>query len=92
MFEEWQFSSNDEVLDYIRERCDDIERVVIPQHPFITLFDPQNQEDKRDIEAGMIIHLVSGNYQVLTPAEAEAVLNNGILNRRRIRIELGRET
>jgi hypothetical protein len=91
MFQEWHFASHEEVLDYIRARCDEIERVVVPQHPVITLYDPQNQRDKQDIEAGMIIHLTSGNYQVLTPAEAEAVLNSGILYRRRIPIELGRE-
>lgn len=92
MFEEWHFGSTDEVLDYIRERSDEIERVVIPQHPVVTLYDPQNGEDRQSIEAGMIIHLTTGNYQVLTPSEAETVLNSGILHRRRIRIELGRQT
>jgi hypothetical protein len=79
-----------EFLQYFRERSEDIAKVVIPQSPFITLHRP-GKPDVR-VDAAMIIHYKSGKVDALPKrADAEAILNDGILARMRIPIELGQQ-
>lgn len=80
----WNAGNTPELVRIIQEQSDDIEKVVIPQHPYIVL-------EGEQVEAGLVIHLISGRLRVIpNKTDAEAVLNDGILNRMSIRIELGR--
>ena len=84
--EAWNTGGTPELVRYIQERSDDIEKVVIPQHPCIAF--PATGEQ---VEAGLVIHLIGGDLKIIpNKQDAEAVLNDGILQRMRIRIELGR--
>lgn len=83
--EAWNCGGTPELLKYIQERSDDIEKVVIPQHPFIAF--PATGEQ---VEAGLVIHLIGGDLKIIpNRQDAEAILNDGILHRMKIRIELG---
>ena len=84
----YDFGDSDGVLAYIKERSDDIEKAVIPQMRSIDLVGKDGVV--ANIEAGLILHLCDGHKQFVTPVDAEIVLNDGILNRMRIRIELFR--
>jgi hypothetical protein len=90
MLEEQRFHNSDEVLRFVQERSDDIEKVVIPQHPFISVFDPKNPVEATEVPAGMVLHLIGDDFRIIHPKDAELILNDGILNRMRIKIELGR--
>jgi hypothetical protein len=87
MREHLQFSSMDELLRYVQERSDDIERVQIPRSPTVDLSHPPDPAVVHRVEAGMILRFVASNFEVLSVEQAEAVLNDGILNRAKIRIE-----
>jgi hypothetical protein len=90
MLEEDDFGSSESVLRDIQERSDDIEKAVIPQSSVITVYDPNNHLDAEEVEAGMFRHMVEGNLKIVHPKDAELILNDGILNRMKIKIELGR--
>ena len=90
MFDEQRFESSDELLRFIQEKTDDIEKAVIPQHPIISIFDPKNPAEFTEVPAGMVLHLIGGRLKIIHPADAQLILNDGILNRMRIKIELGR--
>ena len=80
----WNTGNTEALVRLIQEQSDDIEKVVIPQYPFVVL-------EGEQVEAGLIIHLVSGRLRIIpNKTDAEAVLNDGILNRMKIHIELGR--
>ena len=80
----WNAGGTAGLLQYIRERSDDIEKAVIPQHLSI-VFHPSEER----VEAGLVLHLVSGEVLIVNDKkDAEAVLNDGILHRMKIRIEL----
>ena len=80
----WNAGGTEGLLQYIRERTDDIEKAVIPQHLSV-VFHPGEEE----VEAALVLHLISGETLIVQEkADAEAVLNDGILNRMKIRIEL----
>ena len=77
-----------QLLRYFQERSDDITKVVIPQHPYIELAGKSGE--RTNVEAGLIIHLLNGDLKIVpNRQDAEAILNDGILTRMKIRIELG---
>jgi hypothetical protein len=79
----WNESGKQELLHYIRQRSNDIEKVVIPKPPYLLL--GQGEE----VEASLVIHLVSGERKIISSQQdAEAVLNDGILHELNIKIEL----
>lgn len=80
----WNAGGTAGLLKYIRERTDDIEKAVIPQHLSI-VFHPSEEA----VQAALVFHLMSGETLIVREKEdAEAVLNDGILNRMKIKIEL----
>lgn len=80
------FGDSDAVLSYIRERSEDLQRVVIPQSPYLTL--TKGGVPQRNVVVGMVLHFISGDRQFITPTDAQVILNDGILNRMKVRIEL----
>lgn len=86
--EQQDFGRSEDVLRYIQEKSEDIEKAVIPQTLSVVLTEPNMQST--EVEAGMILHMLNGHKKIIHPVDAQLILNNGILNRMRIRIELFR--
>ena len=81
-----KFASSEELLAFIKEKSDDIDRVVIPQMSELQISYRGMPVTKTD-KVGMILHMID-HMSVLVPSDAEMVLNDGILNRMNIKIEL----
>jgi hypothetical protein len=82
------FGSSENLLVFIKEKSEDIEKAVIPQ--FLGLTIKKAGTPIGNYEVGMILHMIDGTRKLLTPEDAEIVLNDGILARMKIRIELFR--
>jgi hypothetical protein len=82
------FGTSEKLLQYLREHSDDIEKAVIPQMESLTLMNAGQSEGA--VEVGMVLHMVEDRMIFLTPTDAEILLNDGILNRMEIKIELFR--
>ena len=80
------FGSSDALLAYIKNISDDIEKAVIPQTPEIFLTDGQRTIGHYPV--GMVLYMVNTHMKFLHYKDAEILLNDGLLNRLRIRIEL----
>ena len=83
--EPYELPSGQQLLRLIQEKSDDIEKVVIPQSPGVLSFmgTPIASLEKY----GMIIHMLQQRCLIGRP-DAELILNDGILSRMGIRIEL----
>ncbi len=79
------FGSSEALLRDIQERSEDIEKAVIPRCKVITI--TRNGQPRYDVEIGIVLHLLSGETDMLVPTDALIVLNDGILNRMKIPIE-----
>ena len=78
--------SSDALLAYIKSISDDIEKAVIPQTPEIFLTD--GQQTIGHYPVGMVLYMVNSHMKFLHHKDAEILLNDGLLNRLRIKIEL----
>lgn len=87
MPEEHNLGSTEALVRYVQERSDDIEKAVLyPPGGVIT----NNGVVVRGpfVQFALVLHLAD-RTQAVFGNDVEAVLNDGILNRMRIRIELG---
>jgi hypothetical protein len=82
------FGSSAALLEFLKEKSDDIERALIPQFP--TLAVTKHGQPIMELPVGMVLHMFDGHRKFITPVDAEMLLNDGILNRMRIKIELYR--
>jgi hypothetical protein len=80
--------SAEQATSYIKEHANQIKRAVLIPHAF--LFFPDNGEPHQEREAGMVLHLADGRLRFLGRETAETILNGGLLNRLKIRMELPR--
>lgn len=72
----------------IQERSDDIEKVVI-YPPGFSLVNAKGQRASHAIpQMIMLLHKVNGETLIVGAESAEHILNDGILNRMRIKIQL----
>lgn len=71
-------STSDELLTTIRERFDDIERAVLVPPGLISE------------QFVMVLDFMNGERQVIDADNAEIILNDGILNRMHVKIELAK--
>ena len=83
-----EFGGSEGVLRYIQEKSDDIEAVVIPQFHVGHIPATGNSPGVDIEDVGLVLHMVNGNQQLVQKQDAEVVLNDGILNRMRIKIYL----
>ena len=88
MFELHKFESSEALLAFVKERSDDMEKAIIPMSTTLH-FNPNDGGPAKIINnAGMVLNLINGMRHVLTKQDAESVLNDGILTRMKIPIEL----
>jgi hypothetical protein len=88
MLEPQDFGSSEAALRYIQEKSEDIEKAVIPQSLTILVSAPGMPNT--ELEAGMVLHMLNGHRKIIHPVDAELILNDGILHRMKIKIELFR--
>ena len=80
------FGESQRVLAFIQERSKELQHVVIPQLPSLTL--THDSVHYTNVEVGMVLEFIGGDREFLTPRDAEIVLNDGILNRLTIEVRL----
>ena len=80
------FGSTEALVKDIQERSDDITKVVLLRKKNALT---RNGASFLDLSnTGMILHFVGGKARLVTIQDAQAILNDGILNRMKIRIEI----
>lgn len=83
----FHFEDDEECLQFLKSRADDIAEVAIPVGgPVSVLHNGQTLGPYHGI--GMIVFMVSGDIHLLRPTRAELALNDGFLNRMRVKIRL----
>lgn len=80
------FGDSQGVLAYIQNRSQELEHVIIPQLPSLTL--TNDSVHYTNLEVGMVLELKGGGREFITPRDAEVVLNDGILGRMKVKILL----
>lgn len=82
-----QFTSDLDALNFLKARADDISQVAIPVGGPVTV---QHKGQLLGPFTGiaMIVFMVSGDIHLFRPPRAELILNDGFLNRMRIKISL----
>jgi hypothetical protein len=81
------FESDEEALQFLKTRADDIASVAIPVGgPVSVVHKGKTLGPYAGI--GMIVFMVSGDIHLLRPNRAELILNEGFLFRMRIQIKL----
>jgi hypothetical protein len=76
---------SDKLLRHIQERSDDIEKVIIPQTEHVSI----GGTIPAPFPPGIIICLINGEQWGISKEDAEIILNDGILNRMKIKIQIG---
>lgn len=80
------FGSNEELVKYLKARCDDIEKAVIIAPGLVQADGRVGHLD----DFQMVLHMVNGGGLRIGRNAAEMLLNDGLLNRLNIRIEFGK--
>lgn len=83
-----QFSSSEELLAYLRENVDDIERVVIPVQEAVQVVGPDGRRHSVVRGIGALIRLCSGRECCISRQDAAMLINDGVLQRLRIKCVL----
>jgi hypothetical protein len=81
------FASDEAALSYLKDRVDDIAQVAIPVGGQVTVLH-KGQLLGPFQGIGMIVFMVSGDIHLFQPSRGEMILNDGFLQRMRIRIHL----
>ena len=82
-----EFPSSEELLAYLREHSDDIENVTIPVRPYVAFHIPEGRRFKAD-NVGAVIKLCSGRALVIHRDDAAMLINDGVLQRMKIKCVL----
>jgi hypothetical protein len=85
--ENQRFESDEELLAFLRERTDDIEAVIIPVQEGVEFVGPQGQRVRMP-NVGAILQMCSGEQASLHREDAEMLINDGVLQRLRIKCVL----
>lgn len=81
-----RFANSAELLRFLQERAEDIERVEIPLFHPVTITDGHQKRHVANV--GMLLHMINGDRPYIHIQDAELLLNDGILNRMKIKISL----
>ncbi len=75
-----------QIVQVIKDKADDISEVVIGVHGKIPMHGPAGQYEER--KGAGTINFVDGDIKIVDARALEAMLNDGLLNRLRIKIRL----
>jgi len=85
--EHLHFDSDEDALAHLKGRADDIAQVAIPVGGPVTVLHKGRPLGPYEGIA-MIVFMVSGDIHLFRPSRAELILNDGFLNRMRIKISV----
>jgi hypothetical protein len=84
----WDAGGSDGLLKFFQEKSDDVERVIIGNGQPFRMVDRKTGTEQ-GLDGYLLVCLCGGDYfSVATKSDAELILNDGILNRMKIKIEL----
>lgn len=86
--EDRMFNTSEELLQYLREHSDDIEGVTIPVLEGVDFVNQRDGQRIRRTNVGAIVEVVSGRSFVISREDAEMLINDGVLQRMRIKCVL----
>jgi hypothetical protein len=86
-FENTYFDSDEEVFAWFRDHADDIETVIVPVQDGMMLIGPQGQQSYAK-GCGAMVKLVDGTSRLIHRAHAESLINDGLLQRLRVKCKL----
>jgi hypothetical protein len=81
-----RLGGSDEVLRFIQERSDDIDKAVILRGQIVTFRDKEGVETR--YEAGLVLFLCDESTYLVHPQDTVKVLEDGIFERMRIKTEI----
>jgi hypothetical protein len=88
-FNVMNFGSSEKLLRFVQEKSDDIEKAVVYCHDRIEITLPGRMPQVcPTANIGMILYFPTSGPIAITKGDAALVLNDGILNRMGIRIEI----
>jgi hypothetical protein len=87
---EERFGSTQALVKEIQERSDDIEKAVLIPPGYVLTYRHQPQSSPLD-RWGLMLYFTT-DRKMIFGEDVEAVLNDGILNRMKIRIELAKRS
>lgn len=88
MHESTDFGSTENVLRHIKERADDLLEAVIPLTPAVRIEPEETYPGLAMRNVGLILRYLDGSQSLIHKDAAELVLNDGILNRMKVKIRL----
>jgi hypothetical protein len=86
-FEDKYFESSELLFQYFRDHADDVESVIIPVQDGMMLVGPQGQQHYAK-GCGAMIKMVDGTSRLIHREEAETLINDGLLQRLRVKCKL----
>ncbi len=79
------FGSSEKLLEYFKEKSDDIEKVIIVPPGTQITYEREPVTTLREFQ--MMICLINDQRKMIGQKDAELLLNDGILSRMKLRIE-----
>ena len=86
-FENFEFESPEQMVDYIIQRADDFSEVTLSVASGLLLGGPEGQQAYLKGGVGLVMH-VAGDSVVISAEAAEVLLNTGLLSRLRVPVRL----
>lgn len=85
--EGYEFDSPEDLINWIREKTDDLQEVQIPLATNVGVVS-SNGEQVLTKGAGAILLFINGRQSIIRIEDAEALINDGVLHRMGIKIKL----
>ncbi len=82
-----EFQSSEDLLEFLREHSDDIDSVVIPVQHSVEFHGPAGQR-LNTTKVGAVLKLCSGRLQLISREDAAMLINDGVLQRMKIKCVL----
>lgn len=79
--------TSEALMDYLRERVNDIDHVVIPVQ-VVTRVRAPNRSSEVWSNVGALIKLTSGEFAAISCDDAEMLINDGVLQKMKIKCKL----
>ncbi len=82
-----EFQSSEDLLEFLREHSDDIDIVIIPVQTIVEFRSPTGKRLKAN-KVGAVLKMCSGRSQVINRDDDAMLINDGVLQRMKIKCVL----
>ena len=86
--EDKQFKTSEQLLQFLKEKLDDIDSVVIPVQESVQVRDAQGRPKHVANGVGALIRLCDGHSMMISRDDAAMLINDGVLQRLKIKCVL----